>query len=90
MKILFCKECQDCIKLVPQRESRCMCGKSHGTVKPDGLNAIISGENAIAIGFSNQSLRIAVIKQPIEGLGKDFVAFVIPKQCPTVKYLSCE
>ena len=86
MKILFCKECQDCIKLVPQRESRCMCGKSRGTVKPDGLNAIISGDNCV-IGFSNPSLHNAIMNQPQKGIGKDFVAFVIPKECPTVKHV---
>ena len=85
MKLLFCKECQDCIKLVPQRESRCMCGKSRGTVKPDGLNAIISGDNCVVIGFSNPSLHNAIMNQPQKGMGKYFVAFVIPKECPTVK-----
>jgi hypothetical protein len=64
-----------------------MCGKSRGTVKPDGLNAIISGD-CVVIGFSNPSLHNAIMNQPQKkGIGKDFVAFVIPKECPTVKHV---
>ena len=64
-----------------------MCGKSRGTVKPDGLNAIISGDNCVVIGFSNPSLHNSIMNQPQKGMGKDFVAFVIPKECPTVKHV---
>lgn len=27
------------------------------------------------------------MNQPQKGIGKDFVAFVIPKECPTVKHV---
>lgn len=40
-----------------------------------------TGEYAIIIGFNNSSLRNAVINQPEKGQGKEFISFVLPKEC---------
>nr|WP_259547367.1 hypothetical protein [Heyndrickxia oleronia] len=35
------------------------------------------------IGISNPSLKEAVLNQPEIGMGKEFTAFTIPRNCPT-------
>jgi len=83
MKLIICKYCQDAFKLTYDKR-RCDCGKSWGYYEEDGLHAVYGGETAVPLGFDNNSLRVAVIDQPDEGLGKRFEAFVIPKVCPTM------
>lgn len=87
MKLVFCKNCHDVFKL-PQRTSKprvCFCGKTTGYYEDD-LNAVIKGEHAVPIGFANNSLRRAIMRQPYAGDGEEFTAFVIPKHCSTVKH----
>jgi len=43
---------------------------------------------AITIGFANSSLIKAINNQPLNGMGENFTAFVIPKICPTFKQVS--
>ena len=38
-----------------------------------------------AIGFDNETLVEAILHQPERGMGRDFIAFVIPKHCKTVR-----
>lgn len=83
MKLILCPICQDVRKL-NYKLVVCDCGASRGWYEDNGLNAIIQGK-AIPLGFANSSLCEAVSKQPEEGAGKVFTAFVIPKECPTVK-----
>jgi len=84
MKLLLCKECQDIVKLIRDEKRVCKCGKVGGKYTDD-LNAIYFGEMAVPIGFANGTLVKAVHKQPNEGMGENFTAFVIPKVCPTYK-----
>lgn len=81
MKLLFCKECQDVVKLLPDRRY-CACGKSFGNYLDD-LSAVIGGA-AVPLGFENSSLAKALRERPAEGLGQRFEAFVIPLKCPTI------
>ena len=81
MKLIFCPSCRDVLALRMHFRS-CECGKSGGRYV-DNLNAIIKGD-AIPIGFHNMSFGTAVGLQPLQGWGRNFVAFVIPKICPTV------
>jgi len=84
MKLILCRRCQDVFKLqTTQRE--CGCGATWGRYDDDGLNAVYSDEFGVPIGFKNDSLRRAVRNQPSEGRGEPFVAFVIPKECPTMR-----
>jgi hypothetical protein len=82
MKLILCHNCQDVFKLDYKLRS-CKCGQSKGKYLKDGLNATYQGENAVPIGFANSTLVKAVNNQPESGMGKEFVAFVIPKKCPT-------
>lgn len=81
MKLLLCKKCQDIIRLI-QEPRKCLCGAVSGHYLDD-LNAVYSGEYAIPLGISNDSLVASVVGQPEKGEGNCFKAFVIPKQCPT-------
>jgi len=84
MKLLLCKECQDIVRLIQDEKRVCQCGKVGGKYT-DNLNAIYFGEMAVPIGFANSTLVKAVHKQPENGMGENFTAFVIPKVCPTYK-----
>ena len=83
MKLLFCKNCQDIVRLFDETRV-CKCGKTSGAYINE-LDAWYSGDYAIPIGFQNSSLGTALRNQPEEGLGFNFTAFVIPKECPTFK-----
>ena len=81
MKLLLCRECQDVIRLIDIKRI-CKCGKVGGKYIDD-VNAIYFGEMAAPIGFANNTLVRAVHKQPENGVGESFTAFIIPKTCPT-------
>lgn len=84
MKLLFCPECQDILKLGKNKKRKCACGKSAGKYLEDGYHAVIYGK-AVPIGLANSTFITALIKQPREGIGSRFEAYVIPKKCDTVK-----
>ena len=84
MKLLLCKECQDIVRLIREEKRVCKCGKVGGKYTDD-LNAVYFGEMAVPIGFANSTLVKAVHKQPENGMGENFTAFVIPKVCLTYK-----
>ena len=63
---------------------QCKCGRSGGKYHADGEHAEIYG-SAIPLGFKNSSFRKALDNQPEEGMGEEFIAFVIPKDCDFVK-----
>jgi hypothetical protein len=81
MKLLYCPSCGDIFNLAKQVKT-CSCGKVKGYYT-DNLNAIYTG--GIPIGFTNNSFSQAVLNQPINGWGYNFIAFVIPQQCGTFK-----
>lgn len=83
MKLIFCPKCQDVVKL-DLGGRLCKCKASGGYYKRDELNAVYTGA-AIPLGFANSTLVEAIENQPDEGMGEGFVAFVIPKSCPTFK-----
>lgn len=83
MKLIFCPECQDVVKLA-MSERRCECGASSGRYLEDALHAEIAGA-AIPLGFANSTLARALQERPASGLGSTFEAFVIPHECPTVR-----
>ena len=81
MKLLLCEECGDVFNLKSEAKT-CGCGHTRGQYVDD-LNAVYDG--GIPLGFANSSFLAAVIKQPASGRGKEFTAFVIPRECPTFK-----
>lgn len=83
MKLLFCLECKDVFNL-SFAVKKCSCLKTSGNYLPDGINAEYSGP-CVPLGFANSSFIQAVRNQPERDWGKDFNAFVIQKQCDTMK-----
>ena len=82
MKLIFCPDCQDIVRLTTEKKT-CACGKSGGYYLIDGINATVWGI-AVPIGFSNDSFITALKHRPKEGLGARFEAFVIPETCDTI------
>lgn len=93
MKLLYCPHCQDVRKLALQEpglneSTFCDCGKSWGYYTDD-INAVYGGD-AVMLGFSNHTLAEAMRRQQkhgdqVDGMGRQFVAFVIPESAPTVR-----
>lgn len=81
MKLLMCLECNDIFNL-DLSEKSCSCGRSKGIYINQQL-AEYTGKSAVPLGFSNPSFIQAIKDQPNEGIGKEFTAFVIPKNCET-------
>lgn len=82
MKLIYCPNCGDIVAL-KKRHRQCYCGASGGYYV-DFINAKIEGE-AIPIGIEIFSFIKALANQPKEGDGKEFTAFVIPKNCDHVE-----
>lgn len=78
MKLLLCKKCFDVVSLVTTKRT-CACKKTGGKYL-DEARAVYFGKYAVPIGFSNPSLILALSNQPVEGMGEDFTAFVMPKK----------
>jgi len=83
MKLIYCPECKDIIKL-NYGLHECICKASWSHYLEDGLNAVYGGL-AIPLGIHNNTFIQAIENQPDMGLGRNFIAFVIPKQCDTFK-----
>lgn len=81
MKLLLCRKCQDVIRLLDEPR-KCSCGNVSGNYL-DELNAVYSGEYAVPLGFANSTLFEAISNQPEKGMGYNFKAFVIAKDCNT-------
>lgn len=82
MKLIYCKECCDIVKLNLLR-STCNCGECWGIYLNDLVSAVIHGP-AIPLGIDNLSFIEALKERHVKGLGKEFTAFVIPEECDTV------
>jgi len=89
MKLLYCKNCHDIIKL--QYTPRfCRCERIGG-VYVNILDIAVFGEKKLAVplGIANPSFYKAIDNQPIEDLGNNgevFLSFIIPKECSRVMY----
>lgn len=83
MKLIFCKECTDVVRLTTAMVKSCECGKSSGQYV-DHINAWYKGP-CMPLGFNNASFSKVLKNPPLTGWGKPFDAFVIEKDCPTFK-----
>ena len=85
MKLMFCKECRDVLRLTYAKRS-CLCGSCEGHYLSDGLKAEITGL-ALAIGFLNDSFFEALRRRKkdvkIWDL-LDFEAFFLASDTPNV------
>lgn len=84
MKLIFCAECHDVIRLWQNVDRQCRCGASWGRYLDDDLTAQIGGQ-AIPLCIPNNALREAIAKRPDHGAGQRLNAFVIPRVCDTVQ-----
>ena len=83
MKVIYCLECEDIIKLDGIKQY-CFCGNSHGYYLPgDNLNAKYGG-SAVPLCIDNDSFDKAVNGQ-LKRTSVVFTAFVIPEECETFK-----
>lgn len=82
MKLIYCPDCND-VRALSKEPVSCRCGHACG-VYINVIDAEISG-TAISLGFGNSSFSHALINQPEDGAGKEFLAFVIPKSCKTIR-----
>lgn len=93
MKLLFCLDCYDIVKLL-HTERCCSCGNSKG-MYIDKLNATYSG-NAQLLGFNNTSFANAIREQKYRNSnetfkrvyanlgGAEFKAFFIPEGAKSI------
>jgi len=82
MKLLLCPKCFDVFKL-DLEERQCKCGEISGKYTDD-INATYT-KGGIPLGFHNKTLASAIKTRPQTGWGREFIAFVIPVECPTMQ-----
>ena len=82
MKLILCTACHDVFKCNIGEVRSCKCGKATGRYL-NKIDAEYAGETAVPIGFGNTTLSQAIQNQPERGMGMEFEAFVIPKECDT-------
>jgi len=82
MKLIFCPVCQDVVRLIRSRKRFCKCRTSWGKYLDDVFAQI--GGPAIPLGFHNSSFADALEGQPDYPPGKQFIAFVIERNCPHI------
>jgi hypothetical protein len=83
MKLLVCLKCNDVFNLNYEKKT-CSCEQTWGKYFSDGLHAEYGGP-CLPLGFANGSFETALLNQPEKDWGKEFTAFVIQKECPTMK-----
>jgi hypothetical protein len=81
MKLLYCPHCGDIFSL-SRRLKRCSCHRTTGKYISEFLARISS--DAIPLGISNSSFEEALALRPDEGIGVEFTAFVIPRNCQSI------
>lgn len=91
MKLLFCMNCQDVVKINTTDKRFCQCGKCWGAVLDKNNIETIGGkvevsdnEYTVVLGIDNRSLKPALVNFHINRTGIDFNAFVISESCSTV------
>lgn len=60
MKLLYCENCHDLVRLFPAKTKKCDCGQVAGKYLKDDLTAVVTA-NAVVCGIDNNSLQIARI-----------------------------
>lgn len=86
MKLMFCFECQDVVKLSTYKVRECECGKIKAKYEINGDGFFHAKDDRyLLLGFANDSFQGAVQKayDTIESMGVEFTAFVIPEPCDT-------
>jgi hypothetical protein len=81
MKLLYCRLCQDALKLLPQ-ERTCRCGHVSGRYDPMTHHATVVGRHAEVVGLDNreflQALKSADLEPTVFGVGPDVRSWLYP------------
>ncbi len=88
MKAVFCRKCQDIVKLQKNLPRVCDCGDSGGFYFRDGLHAVYFGEEAIPIGIDNHKFIDAIYvwtRMTNEKTGPNINAFLVSKEAETFR-----
>jgi len=85
MKLIYCPDCRDMIKLRKLEFRHCACGHSWGYYLEDDLTAEIGG-SAAPVAIENDELREAVLRRPREGRGSCVEASVLPEVYGTLRH----
>lgn len=84
MRLLYCKTCEDVVRLARRDEDRhCECGRSFGRMVDHGV--VVVGGPSLVLGVTEPQLLRAVNNVPATGEGPRFFAFVMPSNSPTVR-----
>jgi len=87
MKLIYCQKCGHVLSLTDGHWRVCECGQCGGRYLKDNLHAeVFGGASCVPLAFGNPSFREARRHQPEGKWGTRFEAFVIPKNCQTVRY----
>ena len=86
MKLVYCKNCQDVVRPLPNLKRSCYCGDLTVESLSDNVTIKINGNDPIVIGIANSSLLLGIKHQPMSGLGFDINSFILPKKCKSVIY----
>jgi hypothetical protein len=87
MTLLYCPHCGDIFSL-SQRLRRCSCHRTKGKYISDVLARI--SPDAIPLEIADSSFKEAIALRPDEGLGVEFTAFVIPRDCESIMQPQCK
>lgn len=66
MKLLYCLDCQDVLKIINEVSRTCRCGASQGVLDNDELTATVKGPCQV-LGLGSRSVREAALTQTKEG-----------------------
>ena len=66
MKLLYCLDCQDVLKIINEMSRTCRCGASTGVLDDDELTATVTGPCQV-LGLGSRSVRQAALTQTQEG-----------------------
>ena len=85
MKLIYCPECKDVVKLRRESVRTCFCGASQG-IYVDKTNAKISGK-AIPLCIGWRSFMLAIRNRPTDRFdGERFQAWIPPVVCSSIEY----
>ena len=89
MKLIYCPECKDVVKLVKGEMRQCLCGNSRGEYTEnedeDEHHTTLYGV-AVPLCFPDASFEAALDNRPESGKGSTFLSFFLPTESPTVSY----
>lgn len=85
MKLMFCRECRDVLKLQIEAIRACKCGRSSGRYLPDGAHANVYG-SAEVIGIANDTMQRALQRGDDDPGYRTLSAWLMGRDAPRVRW----